>query len=224
MSENKAMMRNFWAGLFFVIGIVLIFFMVFTITKDTGFRQKKFPVVVLFRNIGGLSEGAPVRLSGVNIGNVDAINFLPESVQGRRVEVTIGVFEKFRKQLDGNARFVIKTEGLLGEKLVEIYYVDYGPRLDLSHPVMGEEPLDVQDLAAVFAEAAESFTKTSENFRQIDIKDLSVIMSESSRALLMTSEGINDMISEFKGVTRKSKRVLDRLEQRVIDGNLFRVF
>ena len=121
-------------------------------------------------------------------------------------------------------RFAIKTEGILGEKLVEIYVVDSTGKIDFNQPILGEDPLDVQDLAEVFARAAESFTKTSEEMSEIDMVELSEIMSESSRALLITAKGINRIMDELEEIVQKSKRLLDRVEQRIIEGSLFKVF
>ncbi|MBF0533166.1 MAG: MCE family protein [Candidatus Omnitrophica bacterium] len=224
MSDKQDQARYLAAGLFFVTAIVGLIFVIFTIGKNQGFHQKKFTVTVLFRNIGGLNEGAPTRLAGVNVGNVETIDFLPQPREGRRVKVVLGIAEKYRGQLAGSVRFMIRTEGLLGEKLIEIAPLDDGKPMDLARPIIGEDPLDVQDLATVFAGAAESFTKTSENLQHIDLQGLAGMMQDSSRSLLMTSDGINDILAEFKGITRKSKRILDRLETRLIDGNLFRVF
>ena len=126
--------------------------------------------------------------------------------------------------MNKNVRFAIKTEGILGEKLVEIYVVDSTGKIDFNQPILGEDPLDVQDLAEVFARAAESFTKTSEEMSEIDMVELSEIMSESSRALLITAKGINRIMDELEEIVQKSKRLLDRVEQRIIEGSLFKVF
>jgi len=49
-------------------------------------------------------------------------------------------------------------------------------------------------------------------------------MEDSSRSLLITSEGVNDIMDEMQDITRKSKRMFDRLEQKIIEGDLFKVF
>ena len=90
--DKKELIRKFAAGLFLLIGIGLIFVFIFTIGKDKGFVQQKFKVVVLFRNVGGLIEGAPIRLSGVNVGTVGNIDFLEGNIQGRRVKVTLNIY------------------------------------------------------------------------------------------------------------------------------------
>lgn len=222
--DHKELKVKFSAGLFFIIGILTILIAIFAIGKDKGLAQSKFQVTVLYKNVGGLIEGAPVLLAGVNVGNVANIDFLEREFQGRRVKVILNIFSRYKKQLQKNAVFAIKTEGILGEKLIEIDILEEGSKIDLSQPVIGEDPLNVQDLAEVFTKAAESFTKTSEQLSQIDIRELSEVMEESSRALLITSKGLNAILDELQYITIKSKRLLDRLEQRLIDGTLFKVF
>ncbi len=224
MAGRKDLIREMMAGAFFLLGIIVVFLFIFTIGKDKGLTEKKFPVTVLFRNVGGLTEGAPVRLAGVNIGTISSIDFLDEEIQGRRVQVELNIFEKYRKQLSNAARINIKTEGLLGEKLIEIYVLPNMAKIDINQPVIGEDPFDVQDLAVVFAGAAESFTKTSTELGKIDMVGLTNVMTESSEALLTTSNSLNGLMDEFEEVTIKSKRVMDRIEQKLIDGTLFKVF
>ena len=222
--ETREFKMKFLAGAFFVIGCALLFWIIYTIGKDKGFTQPKFRITVLFSNVGGLIEGAPVRLSGVNVGTVADINFLDSTVEDRRVRVRLNILNKYRSQLEQKVRFSIKTEGILGEKLVEIKSGESGARVDLSKPIMGEGPLNVQDLAQVFADAAESFTKTSEVFNRADMEGLSDTMLETAQSLSKTAKGIDTVLTEMYYISIKSKRLLDRLEQRVIDGNLFKVF
>ena len=222
--DKKEFIKQFLAGIFFFVGIFLILMFIFFLGRDKGLAQARFQVVVLYRNVGGLMEGAPVRLAGVHVGSVDNIDFLEQEVDSRRVKVTLNIFSRYKKQLERNLKFAVKTEGILGEKLVEIDVLGEAPKTDLAHPVIGEDPLDVQDLAEVFGEAAESFTRTADQLNKIDVLALTQVMGETSQALLTTSEGINDIMTELEEITLKSKRILDRVEQRIIEGNLFKVF
>jgi len=222
--EKNAALRNIISGAFFIGGIALILLVVFMIGKDKGFTQPKFKATVLFRNVGGLIEGAPVQLAGVNVGTVSNISFLDKKVDGRRVKVEVNIFNRYKKQLNQEIRFSIKTEGILGEKLIEIHSGESGRQANLSQPIIGEDPLNVQDLAQVFANAAESFTNTSEDFSKVDVQKLSLALSETALSLSETSKGINQILSEMRYISIKSKRLLNRLEQRIIDGDLFKVF
>lgn len=222
--DKKEFIRQFLAGAFFFVGIFLMVMFIFFLGRDKGLAQAKFKVVVLYRHVGGLMEGAPVRLAGVNVGSVDNIDFLDHVVDSRRVKVTLNIFARYKKQLEKNLTFAVKTEGILGEKLVEIDVLGETPKMDLARPVIGEDPLDVQDLAEVFGEAAESFTRTADQLNKIDVLALTEVMGETSQSLLATFEGINDIMVELEEITLKAKRILDRVEQRIIEGNLFKVF
>lgn len=222
--DKKDLTKELLAGLFFFLGIFLLVVFVIVLGGNKGLAQAKFQVTVLYRNVGGLMEGAPVRLAGVNVGTVDRVEFLDREFDGRRVEVTLNILSKYRKQLENNLRFTIQTEGILGEKLIAIDVLREGPKVDLKNPVIGEDPLDVEDMAEVFARAAESFTATADQLSQIDVVGLSKVMEDSSQSLLITSRGINEVMDELQEIAKKTKRLLDRVEQKVIEGNLFKVF
>ncbi len=217
--------KKFWAGLFFIIGIFIICLVILNLDKDKGFAQAKFQVTVLFKDVGGLVEGAPIRLFGVNIGNVDHIDFLDKELEGRRVRVTLNILSKYKSQLyKDTPRFSIHTEGILGDKLIEIDVVKTKERIDLRQPIMGEDGLDVQELAKVFARAAESFTKTSEDLSKINFQEVTGSMSKTAQSLSKASENLNLVLDQMQYITKKTRRLLDRIEQRLIDGNLFKVF
>ena len=222
--EKKELTKELLAGLFFFLGIFLLVTFVIILGGNKGLAQSKFQVTVLYRNVGGLMEGAPVRLSGVNVGTVDSVEFLDREFDGRRVTVTLNILSKYRKQLENNLRFTIQTEGILGEKLIEIDVLREGPQVDLKNPVIGEDPLDVEDMAEVFAKAAESFTATADQLSKIDVIGLSNVLEDSSQSLLTTSRELNELMEELQEITKKTKRLLDRVEQKLIEGNLFKVF
>jgi len=196
--EKRDFVKKLYAGIFFVIGILLILAVVMAIGVEKGMTQPKFQIKVLFREVGGLSVGAPIRLSGVNIGTVGKIDFLDEKIDSRGVEVTMNIFRRYRKQLEKAYNVAIKTEGLLGGKLIDISARERGHQIDLSRPIIGEDPLDVQDLAEAFGDTAVSLTETT--------------------------KAMNSIMKEMQYISKTSKRLLDRIEQRIIEGNLFKVF
>ena len=99
-----------------------------------------------------------------------------------------------------------------------------GRSLNFDKPVVGEDPIDVQELAEVFAMAAESFTKTSQTLSEIDMQELSDVVGETAESWSITAKGINKVLEEMHDISIKSKRLIDRIEQRIIDGDLFKVF
>jgi phospholipid/cholesterol/gamma-HCH transport system substrate-binding protein len=196
--EQNDFIKKFIAGLFFILCLGGIAVVVFVIGVEKGLTQPKFEMTIVFTKVGGLVAGAPVRLSGVTVGTVRDIGFLDQELAGRDVEVKLNVYSKYQKQLFKSVKFAIITEGVLGAKFVEITTSPGFRRTDLSRPVIGVDPLDVQNLTETFGDAAGS--------------------------LLETSRSINEMIREIKDVSGSMRRLMNRLEQRVIEGNLFKVF
>ncbi len=192
------MMKQFWAGIFFLAGLALVAGVIFLIGFNKGFSQPKITMAILFDKVGGLTEGAPVRLSGVTVGLVDEIGFLQEEVRGRGIEVRVSVYKKFEDQMRRSTRVSVQTEGVLGSKYIEVGRHVNEAVLDIDHPVLGEPMLDVYDIAEVLRDTAKGFNQTSQD--------------------------ISSIMSELKHISRKTKRILDRVEQRVIDGTLIKVF
>ncbi|MCR4337348.1 MAG: MlaD family protein [Candidatus Omnitrophica bacterium] len=198
MRNDKEQKIKFWAGLFFIVGILAIASVILTIGIERGLTEPKFEVTVLFHNVGGMNEGAPIRLSGVNVGHVKSIQFLPEEVSGRALKVKLSIFVRYRAQLGKASNFAIRNEGVLGEKLVEIETDPKATGMDLTKPILGEDPFDIEDSVRAVTTTAKSFQETSDQ--------------------------LNLLVQEMQAVTHKSKRLLNRMEERVVEGTLFKVF
>lgn len=191
-------LKKLAAGFFFVAGIALIGVSIFFIGLDRGLTQPKFQVIALFDEVGGLVEGAPIRVSGVNVGVVGSVDFLDQPIEGRSLKVTMNIFKKYEFQFRKCSRVSVKTEGVLGQKLVEISEDHSRKVFDLTQPIIGENPLDVEDMAGVITKTALSLQKTS--------------------------DGVNDVMSDLKNVTQKTKRLMNRVEDKLVEGNLFKIF
>ncbi len=196
--ENKNTFKKTAAGIFFVCGIALIGISVFFIGLDRGLTEQKFEVIALFKEVGGLRGGAPIRISGVNVGVVKEVDFLDEPIQGRSLKVVLDIFKKYEFQFRKCSKLSIRTEGVLGQKLVEINEDHAVPLFKLNEPIIGEDPLDVEDMAGVITKTAVSLQKTS--------------------------QGINDLMGDMQSATRKAKRVMNRVEEKLVEGNLFKIF
>jgi len=196
--QHKDQVQKIVAGVFLLFCVTLIVVMTFTIGLEKGFTEPKVKMTVLFRKVGGLAIGAPVRLSGVTVGTVAEIDFLKEEVHGRGVTVSLSLYKKYEPQLRKSNNIAIVTEGVLGEKMVEISADPRIHRQDLAQPLLGEDPLEVRDLAQTF--------------------------NDTAQALFHTSVEIGVMVEHLEEVSVSIQRLLNRIEQRVIDGNLFKVF
>jgi phospholipid/cholesterol/gamma-HCH transport system substrate-binding protein len=99
-----------------VLGILILL-----MSGTGGFFTPKLTLKSYFDNAGGLREGAPVRLQGVDIGNVTAIHVVSDPVRRLTpVEVTLKVNTKYHPNLRQDSVTLLTTAGVLGETYIDI--------------------------------------------------------------------------------------------------------
>ena len=102
-------------GIFVFIACALLLWATF---QSGSFRfGKEEEITILFPSVGGLEEGAVVRLNGVPIGVVRDISLAPS---GNEVSVKLGVKRGTRARLHQGASARITTVGFLAELYVEL--------------------------------------------------------------------------------------------------------
>jgi len=108
-----------WAEL--KIGLVTIFalfmaaLLVFLLSGSSGFFWQRYSIKTVFANAGGLKEGAPVRLAGVDVGSVNGVTFV-----GDRVEVWMEVRKDHQPRITTTSIATIGSVSLLGESAIDI--------------------------------------------------------------------------------------------------------
>lgn len=117
MKNQRAI--NLKVGIFVLASLLVFVVFIFALGKESSFFKKNYKIQTSFTNTAGLSEGAPVRLSGLRIGTVKEIKF-PESPDNNFIIVTMEVSQEGIRRIGSDAVATIRTEGLLGDKYIEI--------------------------------------------------------------------------------------------------------
>jgi len=109
-----------WAEL--KVGIILttafiIIILTVIFAGDIGeLFSKKVPLYAVFDDVKGLRKGAPVWFSGLEIGAVKTLNFIPR----HRVRALLLIDADVLKYLKKDSKATILTFGLLGDKYIEL--------------------------------------------------------------------------------------------------------
>ncbi len=110
---------NLKVGLFVLIALAIFGIFVFFLGGEENFFRRTYVIQTSFTNVAGLAEGAAVRLSGLKIGGVKEILF-PEEPGKNFILVVMEVTEEGMRRIGPDAVATIRTEGLLGDKYIEI--------------------------------------------------------------------------------------------------------
>lgn len=105
-------------GVFVFIGFVLIVTAVFLIGNKESMFSKTFIIKAYFTSIEGLRNGAPVRLSGIDVGSVKEIKIVNDSLGQVMVIMKLG--SDIRMYIKEDATATIETEGLVGNKVITL--------------------------------------------------------------------------------------------------------
>jgi len=118
-SQKQLHWSELRVGLTVLFAAVTLTVLIFLMSGTTGMFTPKILLRSYFDDANGLRPGAPVRLAGVDIGNVEAIRIIRES-QKTPVEVTMKVSSKFDYALRKDSVTSLNTAGVLGETYVDI--------------------------------------------------------------------------------------------------------
>jgi outer membrane protein OmpA-like peptidoglycan-associated protein len=114
------MSTAFRVGVLVVMALVFLSTGVFLIGNKDFLFSSTYRLKAEFQNVAGLNNGAAVRIGGIHQGTVKEID-LPSQPDGK-VTVVMNVKSETRNIIKKDSRASIKTEGLLGDKYVEISF------------------------------------------------------------------------------------------------------
>jgi len=103
-------------GLFVTIAAVIFTAAVYFMGNKQNVFGRFFRLETTFRQIGGLREGSNVRYMGVSVGTVESTTILSDT----SIQIVMLIQDDARQYIRKNAIATIGTDGLVGEKVVEI--------------------------------------------------------------------------------------------------------
>jgi phospholipid/cholesterol/gamma-HCH transport system substrate-binding protein len=120
-SQKQLKWSQLKVGLTVLVASITLGILIFLMSGTGGLFSRKIVLKTYFDNANGLRVGAPVRLAGVDIGNVTNIRVVEDV--GKRltpVEVTLKVNTTFLFNLRKDSLTLLSTAGVLGETYIDI--------------------------------------------------------------------------------------------------------
>jgi phospholipid/cholesterol/gamma-HCH transport system substrate-binding protein len=137
-------------GLFVLAGAVLLAVVIFYVTGGSGFGPK-YRLRAFLPEVDGLTIGAPVRVDGVEVGNVEKIVIaIPKpgepTSKDRNIEVDLRVQKTFQTYIRADSSAGLITEGLLGNRYVDIDRGYVGRVLDNNDEIPAREERALKEI------------------------------------------------------------------------------
>jgi len=181
-----------------VLGSLAVLVVLIVLVSRGGFQSTPLEYRIEFASVGGLEEGAQVRLGGVKVGRV--LRIVPPGQASPRVQVTIGLGKDV--VLRAGTEASLTTLGLVGEHYIE-----------LSNPKPG--PGEIPPGGLIAAREQASLTDLVAGAREV---------GDAAKVLLARLQGVvegpmSDFIQRTSRAMDSGDRVLRGLEQTLSPAN-----
>lgn len=158
-------------GLFVLVGLSVLAAGIFYVT-GAGTIGPKYRLITYLPEVSGLANGAPVRLDGVEVGNVESIRLAPRvpgkvREKNRNIEVVMRVSKQYEKDILTDSAASLVTEGLLGNRYVNISLGITGVPLKDGQEVPGTEEKAMKEVVERSADLLGNLQALSENVQDL---------------------------------------------------------
>jgi phospholipid/cholesterol/gamma-HCH transport system substrate-binding protein len=209
-SQQQVKWSQLRVGVTVLVGSVTLAVLIFVMSGTVSPFSHKIVLRSYFENAAGLVKGAPVRLSGVDIGNVNSIRII--NAPDRRltpVEVIMKLSTRFAFDLHKDSRATLATAGVLGATFVDI---------DSSHAT-GPQIKDGDELPTTETPALQDVLKSS----QSTIDKLNVILTRVDDIVLAIQNGkgsVGKLINDPELYNRANTTIsqLQQLTNQITEG------
>jgi phospholipid/cholesterol/gamma-HCH transport system substrate-binding protein len=189
--------REVKVGAFVAAGLAVAGLVVFMIGDERRAFEKKERFYAIFDDVQGLTRGAPVRMGGVDVGQVAAVVY-GEDAKDSRLHVSMDIVKMEARRVREDSVVTIANKGLLGDKMVVIKVGSpEKPQLPSGSTLKTEPGLDLSAMtdriSAITVKAETVMTnleKTTNTFADPDVReDLRTAVKSLSHILKSVDEG-----------------------------------
>ena len=171
-------------------------------TGSFDFKKEGYTVKAIFNMVAGVQRNAPVRLAGVEIGKVEAIQLAYD--KGTNVLVTLWLDKNAKLKTDSKA--LITALGLMGEKYIEVTAGSTdAPYLQPGETIMGEDPLQFDSLAKKGEVIASNLDETLSSIQEL-AKNTNLVVTDNKEKIDSIFDNLEATTVNFKEFSDDIKR------------------
>lgn len=198
-------------GIFVFLGLAIFIITVLTL----GSQKKTFgdfvKVKTFFENVNGLQKGNNVWFSGVKVGTIQNVNLIGDG----KVEVDMYIEEKSAQFIRKDARAKLSTDGLIGNKIIEIYGgASQSPQISNGDLIVGDTLLSTDAMMKTLSKNNDNLLAITTDFKMISNR---ITEGKGTLGRLLTSDELSNNLNSVVLTVRNASQHLERLTANVAD-------
>lgn len=154
-------------GLFVLAGVLFIIFTLYMIGKNRNLFGATFTITAVVSNVNGLVSGNNVRFKGIDVGTVKDIAVVNDSL----IYVTLTIDNAMKPYIRENAMASIGTDGLMGNKLLNINSVPGDARpVEQGSVIQSQKPIETDEMLRTLNTTNNNLERISYNLKEVTVK------------------------------------------------------
>jgi len=218
MADDRSFGLQLRIGGFILAGLGVFLAIIYLLGAQARYFERKYDLIAEFNQVGGLIEGATVRLAGVQIGRVTNVTLPPQP--GGKVKVTLTIAKRFADRIRRNSEAQIVTQGLLGDKLVEISIGSAdSPPLQPGDHVASIEPFETSQVIAEAGEAVASVKRLANTLNGAAERiERNGTIDQISKLAITLSGALDKLdrsgaLEDFGATVKSARRIAEEVEK-----------
>jgi phospholipid/cholesterol/gamma-HCH transport system substrate-binding protein len=202
--ERNERGRTLRVGVFVLVGLAAFLAMIYALGARARLFEPRFTIFAEFSEVGGLVEGATVRLAGVQIGRVGGVE-LP-SQPGGKVRVAMTIAKQFGDRVRKDSVARIETQGLLGDRIVEITVgTTNAPAVGPNDTIASRDPFDINRVMGESAQVVKSIGTLADSLRETAQTLNQSRLIDEAAATVQTARRITDQVGKMVGEVERGR-------------------
>ncbi|MGN6800533.1 MAG: MlaD family protein [Ginsengibacter sp.] len=196
-------------GIFIVLALAIFVWTILTLGSQKSTFDKTITVKTYFQNVNGLQKGNNIWFSGVKVGTIDNVSLIGNG----KVEVDMTIEEKSVPYIHKNAKAKLSSDGLIGNKIIEIYGgSSQAPPIAEGDVLNNEELLSTDQMMATLSKNNDNLLAITDNLKTISNK---MAAGQGSVGKLLNDQTFYDELNKTVITLRSASANLQQLSANV---------
>ena len=201
--------RAIIVGIFIFLGLAIFIWTVLTLGSQKNTFEKSITLKTYFQNVNGLQKGNNIWFSGVKVGTIDNVALIGNG----KVEVDMNIDEKSVSYIHKNAKAKLSSDGLIGNKIIEIYGgSSQAPAISNGDVLNNEELLSTDQMMATLSKNNDNLLAITDNLKVISNK---MADGKGSVGKLLNDETFADELTKTVVTLKNASANLQQLSENV---------
>lgn len=198
-------------GIFILIGLAILVMTILTLGSQKKTFEKSLTVKSFFENVNGLQKGNNVWFSGVKVGTIKKV-----AITGKnQVEVDINIEQHSQQFIRKDAKAKLSTDGLIGNKIIEIYGgSSKAGEIESGDIISADKLLSTDAMMNTLSQNNDNLLQITTDFKLITRR---IAEGKGSIGKLLTDETLVSQINAITLTLQRTANNIQRLSSNVSD-------